>query len=140
MSFQVDEKWLAEYQAKLKQGQSSQTQASPALAPAQDQARRSKYGNQKTESGGKRFDSKHEAKVYEQLRLRCLAGEFIALGCQVAFYLPGGIKYIADFVVMQPDGTSVVFDAKSEATRKDKVYRLKRRLMKAYHNIDIQEV
>lgn len=142
MSFQVDEKWLAEYQAKLKQGKSGQMQAAPALAPAQaqDQAKRSKYGNQKTESGGKRFDSKHEAKVYEQLRLRCLAGEFIALGCQVAFYLPGGIKYIADFVAMRPDGTSVVFDAKSEATRKDKVYRLKRRLMKACHNIDIQEV
>lgn len=140
MSFQVDEKWLAEYQAKLKQGKSGQTQAAAEPLPAQDQARRSKYGNQKTESGGKRFDSKHEANVYEQLRLRCLAGEFIALGCQVAFYLPGGIKYIADFVAMQPDGTSVVFDAKSEATRKDKVYRLKRRLMKACNNIDIQEV
>lgn len=132
MSFQVDEKWLQDYLAK--HGQSGQA------ASAESQPRRQKYGNQKTESGGKRFDSKHEAKVYEELRLRCLAGEYTALGCQVAFYLPGGIKYIADFVAFLPDGSYVVIDAKSEATRKDKVYRLKKRLMKECRHIDIQEV
>lgn len=132
MSFQVDEKWLQDYLEK--HGKSGQT------ATADSQPKRQKYGNQKTESGGKRFDSKHEAKTYEELRLRCLAGEYLGLGCQVAFYLPGGIKYIADFVAFLPDGGYVVIDAKSEATRKDKVYRLKKRLMKECRHIDIQEV
>ena len=90
--------------------------------------------------GGKRFDSKHEAAVYEELRLRCLAGEYLGLGLQVAFYLPGGIKYIADFVAIRKDRSWVVMDAKSEATRKDKVYRLKKRLMKECLGLEIVEV
>jgi len=101
---------------------------------------KSKYGNRKTVADGKRFDSKHEAEVYGELRLRCLAGEYMGLACQVPFYLPGGVKYIADFVVFPPEGGYVVMDAKSEATRKDKTYRLKRRLMKECLHIDIQEV
>lgn len=132
MSFQVDEKWLQDYLAK--HGQSGQA------VPAEGEPKRQKYGNQKTESGGKKFDSKHEAKTYEELRLLCLSGEYIGLGFQVPFYLPGGIKYIADFVAFLPDGGYVVMDAKSEATRKDKVYRLKKRLMKECRHIDIQEV
>lgn len=130
--FEVDEKWLAAYYAKM-------GTAAPAAQKAKE-PKRNKYGNEVTESHGKRFDSRHEAKVYEELRLRCLAGEFISLATQVAFYLPGGIKYLADFVTMKPDGTSIVWDAKSEATRKDKTYRLKRRLMKECRHIDIQEV
>lgn len=132
MSWNVDEKWLAAYRAKM--------QGAGQAAPAAEAPKRSKYGNTKTEYDGRKFDSRHEAKVYEELRLRCLGGEYISLACQVAFYLPGGIKYIADFVCMKADGTSVVFDAKSEATRKDKTYRLKRRLMEAVHHIEILEV
>ena len=134
MALQVDEAWLRDYRKRMEQGTGQNPE------PEVETKKRSKYGNQKTESGGKRFDSKHEAKVYEELRLRCLGGEFTGLGCQVAFYLPGGIKYIADFVAFLPDGGFVVIDAKSEATRKDKVYRLKRRLMKECRNIEIQEV
>lgn len=105
-----------------------------------EEPKRSKYGNRRTESDGKKFDSKHEAKVYEELRLRCLGGEFMGLALQVAFFLPGGIKYVADFVAFLPDGGYVVMDAKSEATRRDKVYRLKKRLMKECRKIEIQEV
>ena len=90
--------------------------------------------------GGKRFDSKHEAAVYEELRLRCLSGEYLGLGLQVVFYLPGGIKYLADFVAFRKDGSFEVMDAKSEATRKDKVYRMKKRLMKECLGLEIQEV
>ena len=99
-----------------------------------------KYGNEKVCRGGKRFDSKHEAAVYEELRLRCMAGEYLGLGLQVAFYLPGGIKYLADFVAITKDGGIVVMDAKSEATRRDKVYRLKKRLMKECLGLEIREV
>lgn len=143
MAFRADEKWLQDFIAKggkvhQNGGPNAGPPSSPAL-PGSEEPKRAKYGNQKTESGGKRFDSKHEAKVYEELRLRCLAGEFVGLGCQVAFYLPGGIKYIADFVAVLPDQTLVVIDAKSEATKKDKVYRLKKKLMKECLRIEIQE-
>lgn len=50
------------------------------------------------------------------------------------------MKYIADFVTQEADGTYTVYDAKSEATRKDKTYRLKRRQMKNCLGIEIQEV
>ena len=99
-----------------------------------------KYGNEKVCRGGKRFDSKHEAAVYEELRLRCMAGEYLGLGLQVAFYLPGGIKYLADFVAITKGGGIEVMDAKSEATRRDKVYRLKKRLMKECLGLQIREV
>lgn len=102
--------------------------------------RGAKYGNEKVCRGGKRFDSKHEAAVYEELRLRCMAGEYLGLGLQVVFYLPGGIKYLADFVAITKDGGIEVMDAKSEATRRDKVYRLKKRLMKECLGLEIIEV
>lgn len=60
--------------------------------------------------------------------------------CQQAFALPGGVKYIADFVALKNDGTYDVIDAKSEATRKDKVYRLKRKQMRNVLGIEIVEV
>lgn len=110
------------------------------LYDAEVKPRGKKYGNQMTEYDGKRFDSKHEAEIYEMLRLECLAGKHVGLACQVPFYLPGGVKYIADFVTQEADGTYTVYDAKSEATRKDKTYRLKRRQMKNCLHIEIQEV
>ena len=108
--------------------------------PPGEALRGAKYGNEKVCRGGKRFDSKHEAAVYEELRLRCMAGEYLGLGLQVAFYLPGGIKYLADFVAITKEGGIVVMDAKSEATRRDKVYRLKKRLMKECLGLEIIEV
>lgn len=130
MRFVVDEKWLADY--KKRTGQSADSQ--------EESQKRNKYGNQKTESGGRKFDSKHEAKVYEELRLRCMAGEFLGLGLQVPFFLPGRIKYVADFVGLKPDGSYVVMDAKSEATRKDKVYRLKKKMMRECLHLEILEL
>lgn len=130
MSFVVDEKWLEDY--KKRTGQSNDTR--------EESGKRNKYGNQRTESGGRKFDSKHEAQVYQELRLRCMAGEFLGLGLQVAFYLPGGIKYVADFVAFLPDGGYVVMDAKSDATRKDKVYCLKKKLMRECLHLEIVEV
>ena len=53
-----------------------------------------------------------------------------------------GVKvctYIADFTYEELGGV-VVEDVKSEFTRKDPVYRLKNKLMKACHGIDIREV
>lgn len=135
MALYVSEQWLKDYCART-------GQKVPTVAAGQEAERapRKKYGNQTTEKDGRRFDSKHEAAVYELLRMECLAGKHVGLACQVAFYLPGGVKYIADFVTHEADGTYTVYDAKSEATRKDKTYRLKKRQMKNCLGIEIQEV
>ena len=103
--------------------------------------RRSKYGNQWVEIDGLRFDSKHEANVYCELMLRVRAGELKSVLRQVPFDLPGGIKYYADFVTITPDmRIEGVYDAKSEATRKNRVYINKKKQMKACWGIEIKEV
>ena len=135
MALRMTESEFAEFLNRKKQRDAAAPDA-PVKAPQ----RESKYGNRKTERDGLRFDSKHEAGWYETLRLRGLAGEFYGLARQVTFFLPGGVKYIADFVTLNTDGTYTVLDAKSEATRKDKVYRLKRRQMEQCLGIEIKEV
>lgn len=158
MAFYVSEQWLRDYCKRTGQKMPS-VQTNPShdkertethanidennrqqLYDAESKPMVRKYGNQPTEYDGKRFDSKHEAREYDALRLRGLAGEIKGLATQVPFYLPGGVKYIADFVTLNNDGTYTVYDAKSEATRKDKTYRLKRRQMKECLGIKIQEV
>lgn len=50
------------------------------------------------------------------------------------------VHYEADFVVLFADGHSEVIDTKSEPTRKNRVYVLKRKLMLERHGIRIIEV
>ena len=103
--------------------------------------KRSKYGNRRVEVDGMRFDSQHEANVYQELALRVKAGELKCVCRQVKFDLPGGIVYIADFVTIGPDmRIEAVIDAKSEATKKNRVYINKKKQMKACWGIDILEV
>ena len=144
MALNVDEKWVRDFCArtgqKLPRELNRKDELDARVYAVQAMQSRNKYGNQPIEADGKKFASKHEARVYERLRLECLAGEHIGLGFQVAFYLPGEVKYVADFVTLEDDGTYTVYDAKSEATRKDKTYRLKNRQMKNCLGIDIREV
>lgn len=129
------EEWLRDYERRTGKRGHEQTGG-----PAAEGPRRPKYGNRKTACAGRTFDSAHEAEVYRQLDLRVRAGELRGVACQVEFYLPGGVKYVADFVTLNADGTWSVLDAKSAATQKDKVYRLKRRLMRECLGIEIEEV
>lgn len=160
-----DEKWLKEYCKKngfIQQGNNvvragnagshgevkrkalpcvPPTPSGVSVADMETAPKRSKYGNEKAvNEDGEEFDSRHEARCYDMLRLECLAGQHIGLARQVIFYLPGGVKYIADFVTYEPDGTSTVYDAKSEATRKNAVYRLKKRQMLKCLNIMVKEI
>ncbi|WP_276483592.1 DUF1064 domain-containing protein [Paraflavitalea pollutisoli] len=107
--------------------------------------KRSKYGNQVVEIDGIRFDSAKEGKRYGQLKIMQKAGEIGFLELQVVYELEvnGGkiSSYVADFVyVIQATGEKVVEDVKSDATRKNRAYRLKKKLMKQLLNIDIKEV
>ena len=103
--------------------------------------RRNKYGNRRVVIDGIPFDSQHEANIYQELMMRVKAGELKCVCRQVKFDLPGGIMYVADFVTIAPDmSVEGVYDAKSEATKKNRVYINKKKQMKACWGIEIREV
>lgn len=135
---EFDEVWLRDYEART--GKRAHELCAPGQQAGPEGKKRSKYGNRKTEYAGKRFDSVHEAEVYKVLEIQVRAGQLRGVICQQAFALPGGVKYVADFVTLNADGTYSVMDAKSEATRRDKVYRIKRRQMRECLGIEIIEI
>lgn len=87
-------------------------------------ARRSKMGNVATTVDGIRFDSKREAKYYEQLKLRVIAGEVSHFLRQTALHLPGGTKLVIDFLVFYTDGRVEYVDTKGWETP---VFKIKRK-------------
>lgn len=133
------DEWLRDYEKRTGLGEHGKADQKSDAAD-QKPKKRSKYGNRRTEYGGRVFDSVHEADVFRQLDLRVRAGDLRGVICQQPFQLPGGVRYIADFVALKNDGTYDVIDAKSEATKKDKAYRIKRRQMKEVLGIEIMEV
>ena len=102
--------------------------------------KRSKYGNRRVEVDGKKFDSQHEADVYAELILRVKAGELKTVLRQVPFDLPGGIRYVADFLTVDADNRVTVYDAKSEATKKNRVYINKKKQVRDCCGLEIVEV
>ena len=118
-----------------------------------------KYHNEPDTRGKMHFDSKKEARRYDELMVLLRAGQIRKLELQRQFTLqesyitPEGervraIKYVADFAyerATQPDVTGevhwlpVVEDVKSRAT-KTKQYAMKRKMMQEHFGIYIQEV
>ncbi len=108
-------------------------------------AKPSKFRNVKTVVDGVTFDSKKEAKRWAELRLLRAAGEIRDLTIQPEFKIKHNgfpiCTYRADFQYWTTaDNRRVVEDVKSEVTRKNPVYRLKFKLVYAFHNIMITEV
>lgn len=101
---------------------------------------RSKYGNVKTEVDGIVFASGKEAMRYGELKMLEGAGEIRELALQVPFRLvvegDHVCDYVADFVYRDELGRQVVEDVKGKRTE---MYRLKKKLMKACHGIEIVE-
>ena len=107
-----------------------------------------KYNNSKYNG----YDSKKEARRATELKLLEKAGEIRSLHEQVVYELipaqyrvVGGkrrrversMKYIADFQYVDKSGNTVVEDAKGFRTE---VYRIKKKLMLYFHDIQIKEV
>jgi CxxC motif-containing protein len=103
---------------------------------------KSKYGNKKVVVDGIVFDSKREAVHYYRLKLMEKSGLITDLELQPEFEIIPKIgkqratKYRADFAYIQ-GGEKKIVDVKGMKTV---VYRLKKKLMKHVHNIDIVEV
>ena len=108
----------------------------------------SKYGAKKVEVDGIVFDSKKEARRYQELKLFEKAGAISQLKRQVKFVLippqrlDGKVVereccYIADFVYLDKEGEMVVEDVKGVKTRD---YIIKRKIMLYMYGIKIKEV
>jgi len=120
-----------------------------------------KYRNKGIEVDGIFFSSKAEAKWYKIFKSQKGRGEIKDFRMQVPFELVPSqkapvtkfdkkgnprtvekvvelaVKYVADFVVEENDGTQTVYDVKGFPTP---VWGIKRKLMRYVHGIVIQEV
>jgi hypothetical protein len=96
-----------------------------------------KYHNQPTVVDGIRFESKREARYYEQLKVRKALGEVQYWLRQVSLHLPGGTRYIVDFLVFfhDPARKPEYVDVKGRETQ---VFRLKRREIEHHYPIKIK--
>ena len=126
---------------------------------AQQRARESKYHNEKDSRGEIQFDSKKEARRYDELMILLRAGKIRDLKLQAQFTLqesyvtPDGervraIRYVADFAYERataPDRAGdihwlpVVEDVKSQATKTDK-YKIKAKLFRERYGFAITEI
>lgn len=96
----------------------------------------SKYGNKKVEINGHKFDSKKEANYYLYLLSEQQADRVTMFLMQAPLALPGGVKYIVDFVVFRADGSVEWVDVKGMRTA---MYKLKKRQVEALYPLEIVE-
>lgn len=76
---------------------------------SQAAARKSKFKNIRCQAqDGTNFASRLERDYYEQLLLRWKAGEVLFFTRQVPFWLEGGVKYIADFLIVEQSAVGQV--------------------------------
>lgn len=117
----------------------AQGKGGPREVAAQPEPRPNKYHNQPTTVDGIRFDSNKEARYYEQLKIRRAAGEVAYWLRQVALHLPGGSRYVVDFLVFFADAqrAPAYVDVKGRETQ---VFRLKRREIEHHYPIRIELV
>ena len=99
--------------------------------------KKSKYKANKVEIDGIKFDSQKEADYYCELKLRLAAGDIKGFCRQAEFVLAPGLRYKADFIVFNNDGTSEIIDVKGFKTQ---VYKDKKKVFEDRFNLKIIEV
>lgn len=103
------------------------------------QKKENKYKNQKITYRGIKFDSQKEAYRYNELKILEDKQVISNLKLQQSFLIvpkqkgERAVHYIADFTYFQ-DGKFIVEDVKSEITRKNTAYIIKRKLVKLLLN------
>lgn len=98
---------------------------------------RHKFNAKPTITDGIRFDSKKEAAYYATLKAKQTAGDVLFFLRQVPFHLPGGVRYVVDFVTFNSDGTVHFIDVKGMKTP---TYKAKKCMVEAMYPMTIEEV
>ena len=96
-----------------------------------------KYRAKKTRVDGHIFASIKEAEYYEELKLRQKAGEIKGFCIQPIFILAPELRYIADFIVFNNDGTTDIIDTKGI---RNKEYIVKKKVFEDKFDLKITEV
>lgn len=114
------------------------------MMAAKSRPSNSKFRNTWTEVDGINFQSKTEADYYGRLKLRKRGGYIKDFQRGVLFTLVVNkviiCTYRADFVIEHQDGSRSVIDVKGDATENVYSFKIKKKLMKALFNIEIQIV
>lgn len=96
---------------------------------------RHKYNAKPTMRGGRRYDSKAEARYAQSLELRQREGEVVFFLEQVPLRLPGGTKYVVDFLIFEASGEVRFVDVKGFETE---AFKIKKREVEALYPIEIE--
>ena len=111
------------------------------LTAAAEAPKKNKFNAVRTEVDGIIFDSKKEARRYSELKIFEREGYLQDLKRQQTFKMEvNGVKittYRADFTYIK-DGKLRVEDVKSEPTAKKSDFRMKVKLMRACHGIEVE--
>lgn len=118
--------------------------------PPPEPEKRPKYNNQQDLRSEIHFDSRKEARRYDELLLMLRAGKISDLRLQPQFTLQESyktetgeriraVRYTADFSYKNAEGKLVVEDVKSGPTR-TKEYLRNKKMIRSKYGIDIQEV
>lgn len=100
---------------------------------------RHKFGAIKSERDGMTFSSKLEAHYYDKLKADVKSSQpkvafFLR---QVPFHMPGGAKYVSDFMVFYLDGSCEIIDCKGIDTPLSKT---KRKMVESLYPVTIKIV
>lgn len=98
---------------------------------------RHKFGNIPTITDGIRFQSKKESRYYQDLLLAQRSGDLLFHLRQVPFHLPGGVRYVVDFVEFWRTGDVRFVDVKGHKTQ---TYITKKKIVESLFPIKIIEM
>jgi hypothetical protein len=96
-----------------------------------------KFRAKPQEYDGIKFASKKETQRYIHLQNLQKSGEVLFFLRQVPFYLPGGVKYVLDFLVFWSDGSVTMEDVKGLKTP---MYIAKKKMVESIYPIEITEI
>ncbi len=99
--------------------------------------KKTKYRSYKTSVDGHTFDSLKEAEYYQNLKLRLKSDDIKGFCLQPTFILAPGLKYKADFITFNNDGTYEVIDVKGFKTKE---YIAKKKVFEDKYNLKITEI
>jgi len=96
---------------------------------------RFKFNNRRVTDNGEKFASKLEHRFKEHLESIKKNGQILFYLTQVPIRLPGGTKYIVDFVVFYSDGVVRFIDTKGMQTD---TFKIKKREVEAIYPFEIE--
>lgn len=96
-----------------------------------------KFKARRTNVDSIKFSSKKEANRYNILKLLQKSGDILFFLRQVPFHLPGGVKYICDFLIFWANGDVTIEDVKGFKTE---IYKAKKKMVEALYPVEISEI